>query len=159
MQKQRFRAPVPGQGMTAGLNSRPWLNPPRFNTVEEGLEFYLEMLSTQEKSTNLFSVVKTGLPLTIIAESMTTGGVMEGLHSVDVGLLLNPLLVEFIKGMCDVAKVEYTLDTSVPEKDRVNMRAIKEVMEEELKEKEPEIKQAGEQVKKQAGLMAKREIQ
>jgi len=159
MQKQRFRAPVPGQGMTAGLNSRPWLNPPRFSTVEESLEFYLEMLSTQEKSTNLFSVVKTGLPLTIISESMTTGGVMEGIHSVDVGLLLNPLLVEFMKGMCDVANIKYTIDTSVPEKDRVNIRAIREVMEEELKEKEPEIKQAGEQVKKQTGLMAKKEIQ
>lgn len=159
MQKQRFRAPVPGQGMTAGLNSRPWLNPPRFSTVEESLEFYLEMLSTQEKSTNLFSVVKTGLPLTIISESMTTGGVMEGIHSVDVGLLLNPLLVEFMKGMCDVANIKYTIDTSVPEKDRVNIRAIREVMEEELKEKEPEIKQAGEQVKKQTGLMSKKEIQ
>ena len=55
--QQRFRGPVPGQAMTAGEKSRPWFNPPKFNTVEEGMEFYLDMLSTQEQSTKLFSVM------------------------------------------------------------------------------------------------------
>ena len=45
-QEQRFRGPIPGQSMTAELNSRPWLNPPKYNTVEEAMEFYLETLNS-----------------------------------------------------------------------------------------------------------------
>ena len=159
--QQRFRGPVPGQAMTAGEKSRPWFNPPKFNTVEEGMEFYLDILSTQEQSTKLFSVIRTGIPITTITETITTGGVMEGYHTIDVALLLNPIIVEFIKGMCDVAGVEYTLDSTIPEKDKVNMTAFREVIKEQLDESGQTIQAAGEQTKevKPKGLMAKRETE
>ena len=159
--QQRFRGPVPGQAMTAGEKSRPWFNPPKFNTVEEGMEFYLDTLSTQEQSTKLFSVIRTGIPITTIAETITTGGVMEGYHSIDVALLLNPIIVEFVKGMCDVAGVEYTLDSTIPEEDKVNMTAFREVIKEQLDESGQTIQAAGEQTKevKPKGLMAKRETE
>ena len=159
--QQRFRGPVPGQAMTAGEKSRPWFNPPKFNTVEEGMEFYLDMLSTQEQSTKLFSVIRTGIPITTITETITTGGVMEGYHTIDVALLLNPIIVEFIKGMCDVAGVEYTLDSTIPEEDKVNMTAFREVIKEQLDESGQTIQAAGEQTKevKPKGLMAKRETE
>tara|TARA_R100001463_G_scaffold125337_1_gene182748 strand:- start:43 stop:537 length:495 start_codon:yes stop_codon:yes gene_type:complete len=159
--QQRFRGPVPGQAMTAGEKSRPWFNPPKFNTVEEGMEFYLDTLSTQEQSTKLFSVIRTGIPITTITETITTGGVMEGYHTIDVALLLNPIIVEFIKGMCDVAGVEYTLDSTIPEEDKVNMTAFREVIKEQLDESGQSIQAAGEQTKevKPKGLMAKRETE
>ena len=159
--QQRFRAPVPGQAMTAGEKSRPWFNPPKFNTVEEGMEFYLDTLSTQEQSTKLFSVIRTGIPITTITETIATGGVMEGYHTIDVALLLNPIIVEFIKGMCDVAGVEYTLDSTIPEEDKVNMTAFREVIKEQLDESGQTIQAAGEQTKevKPKGLMAKRETE
>ena len=159
--QQRFRGPVPGQAITAGEKSRPWFNPPKFNTVEEGMEFYLDLLSTQEQSTKLFSVIRTGIPITTITETITTGGVMEGYHSIDVALLLNPIIVEFVKGMCDVAGVEYTLDSTIPEEDKVNMTAFREVIKEQLDESEQTIQVAGEQTKevKPKGLMAKRETE
>ena len=160
-EQQRFRGPVPGQAMTAGEKSRPWFNPPKFNTVEEGMEFYLDTLSTQEQSTKLFSVIRTGIPITTITETITTGGVMEGYHTIDVALLLNPIIVEFIKGMCDVAGVEYTLDSTIPEEDKVNMTAFREVIKEQLDESGQTIQAAGEQTKevKPKGLMAKRETE
>ena len=159
--QQRFRGPVPGQAITAGEKSRPWFNPPKFNTVEEGMEFYLDLLSTQEQSTKLFSVIRTGIPITTITETITTGGVMEGYHSIDVALLLNPIIVEFIKGMCDVAGVKYTLDSTIPEEDKVNMTAFREVIKEQLDESGQTIQAAGEQTKevKPKGLMAKRETE
>ena len=35
LQEQQFKGPVPGQGMTAEPQSRPWFNPPEISTVEE----------------------------------------------------------------------------------------------------------------------------
>ena len=86
---------------------------------------------------------------------------MEGYHTIDVALLLNPIIVEFIKGMCDVAGVEYTLDSTIPEEDKVNMTAFREVIKEQLDESGQAIQAAGEQTKevKPKGLMAKRETE
>ncbi len=160
-EQQRFRGPIPGQAMTAGEKSRPWLNPPKFTSMEDGMEFYLDLLSTQEQSTKLLSVIKRGIPITTITETITTGGVMEGYHTIDVALLLNPIIVEFIKGMCEVAGVKYTLDSTIPEEDKVNMTAFKEVIKEQLEESGQTIQAASEQVKqdKPQGLMAKRETE
>ena len=79
------------------------------------------------------------MPLTSLAESITTGGVMQGLHSIDVAFLLNPLLVEFMKGLSELAKIKYVLDTSIPENEQVNMDVIREAIKEELDEKKEEM--------------------
>ncbi len=153
--QQRFRGPVPGQGMTAEPKSRPWFNPPQYSTTEEAIEFYLDKLSTQEQSTTLFGVIEKGIPLTTLSETLTTGGVMQGMHTVDVALLLNPLLVEFMKGMCEVADVKYTLDSTVPKEDTVNMRALKQVINSKVEQSEEVLEMAGEEAKSQ-GLMSRK---
>tara|TARA_A100001515_G_scaffold128448_2_gene114690 strand:+ start:1068 stop:1559 length:492 start_codon:yes stop_codon:yes gene_type:complete len=154
--QQRFSGPVPGQAMTAGEKSRPWFNPPKYNTVEEAMEFYLERLSSEQQSTKLLSVIKKGLPLTSLSETITTGGVMEGLHTIDVALLLNPILVEFMKGLSELAKVEYTLDGSVPESQQVDMGVVKDAIQQELGEKEQMVEAIGQEMKKdQMGLMSR----
>tara|TARA_R100001443_G_scaffold20635_2_gene32786 strand:+ start:9921 stop:10418 length:498 start_codon:yes stop_codon:yes gene_type:complete len=153
--QQRFRGPVPGQGMTAELKSRPWFNPPQYNTVEEALEFYLDRLVNQQQSSSLFAVIEKGLPLTTLSETITTGGVMQGVHTVDIAFLINPLLVEFMKGMCEVANIKYTLDGSVPKEDQVNMRALKEVIKSKVEQSEDVLETAAEEVKSK-GLMARK---
>ena len=154
--QQRFSGPVPGQAMTAGEKSRPWFNPPKYNTVEEAMEFYLEKLSSEQQSIKLLSVIKKGLPLTSLSETITTGGVMEGLHTIDVALLLNPILVEFMKGLSELAKVEYTLDGSVPESQQVDMGVVKDAIQQELGEKEQMVEAIGKEMKKdQMGLMSR----
>lgn len=152
--QQRFRGPIPGQGMTAELNSRPWLNPPQLNTVEEALEFYLDRLTNQQQSSSLFAVIEKGLPLTTLAETISTGGVMQGIHSIDVAFLINPLLVEFMKGMCEVADIKYTIDSTVPKEDQVNMRALKEVIKNKVEQSEEVLEIVAEDVKS-TGLMSR----
>lgn len=44
LSKSTFDYPIPGQGMTAEVGSRPWQNPPQYTTVEEALEFYIPVL-------------------------------------------------------------------------------------------------------------------
>ena len=80
---------------------------------------------------------------------------MQGVHTVDVALLINPLLVEFMKGMCEVADIKYTLDGSVPKEDQVNMRALKEVIKNKVEQSEEVLETAAEEVKS-TGLMARK---
>lgn len=99
---------IPGQSLTAELGSRPWTNPPQYNTVEEALDYYIPRLQSDEVTEQLLDVLEMGIPVTTVANTMQLGAVMEGKHTIDVGMLVLPVLVELIMLIGDTAKVKYT---------------------------------------------------
>lgn len=103
-----FDAAIPGQSLTAELGSRPWQQPAQYTTVEEALDYYLPRLQSEEVSSQLLDVLEMGIPVTTVANTMQLGSVMEGKHSVDVGMLILPVLVELIMLIGDTAGVKYT---------------------------------------------------
>jgi len=102
-----FSAPIPGEALTAELGSRPWPQPPQYNTVEEALVYYLPRLESDAVTNQLLDVLEMGIPVTTIANTMQLGSVMEGKHSVDIGMLLLPVLVELIMLIGDKAGIKY----------------------------------------------------
>ena len=103
-----FNAPIPGQGLTAELGARPWQTPPQYVTVEDALDYYIPRLESEEVSEQLLDVLEMGVPVTNVADTMQTGGVLQGKHSVDVGMLILPVLVELIMVIADAAGIKYT---------------------------------------------------
>lgn len=100
-------APIPGMSMTHELGARPWQNPPQYNTIEEALDYYIPRLQSDEVSEQLLDVMEMGIPVTVIANTMQLAGVMEGKHTIDVGMLVLPVLVELIMLIGDTAKIKY----------------------------------------------------
>ena len=103
-------APVAGMSLTHELGARPWQRPPQYPTVEDALDFYLTKIGDNKLMYNVLSVVESGVAIPTIAETLTLGGVMEGKHTVDTAILVNPVIVEYIKGLADTAGIEYTMD-------------------------------------------------
>lgn len=101
-------APIPGQGLTAPLGGRPWQRPPEFSTPEEALAFYVEKITDKRASQKMFDLLELGLPVDKLVDTMQIGGVMEGLHSVDVGMIIAPALHEVVTKMADKVGVKYT---------------------------------------------------
>jgi hypothetical protein len=116
-------APIPGQGLTAPLGGRPWQRPAEFSTAEEALAFYVEKITDKRTSQKMFDLLQLGLPVDKLVDTMQLGGVMEGLHSVDVGMIIAPALHEVITGMADKVGVEYvsmaTVDEEAPTESQV----------------------------------------
>ena len=106
-------APIAGQSLTAELGNRPWQQPPQYTTVEEALEFYVPRLANPETLDDLFDVMETGVPLTTIANAMQSAGVMQGKHSLDVGILIMPVLIETMAYLAEEAEIEYTAGSNV----------------------------------------------
>ena len=104
-----FDRPIPGMSLTAELGNRPWQQPPQYSTVEEALQWYIPRLINPTLLEQLLDVMESGIPLTTIANSMQTGGVMEGKHSLDVGILIIPVLVETMAYLAEEAEIEYTV--------------------------------------------------
>jgi hypothetical protein len=138
-----FERPIPGQGLTHELGARPWQNPPQYNTVEEALDYYVPRLVNPEFTDQLLDVIETGLPLTTIAEAMQNAGVMEGKHTIDVGILVMPVLIETMAYIAEESDIEYvtgsnkTIDSDKISPTRIAL-AMKKANEESGKKPEPE---------------------
>ena len=114
MAEPNLDAPIAGMGLTHEVGARPWQQPPQYNTVEEAMDFYISKLENENFKDSLFDVLELGIPVTTIANSIQTGGTMQGKHSIDVGILILPVLMESIALMADEAGIEY--DMGIDEK-------------------------------------------
>ena len=159
-----FDRPIPGMSLTAELGNRPWQQPPQYSTVEEALQYYIPRLTNPELLDQLLDVMETGIPLTTIANAMQTGGVMEGKHSLDVGILIMPVLIETMAYLAEEAGIKYEEGSNIeanpdkPTESRVAL-ALQMVREEsgedveeetEMQDSEPE-----EKIPPQGGLMSR----
>ena len=102
-----INAPIPGMSLTAPLGGRPWQQPPQMATVEEAIDYYVPKIMDREFVPELLTIIELGIPLTTIANSFQLASVMEGKHSIDVGILVIPVLVELMITLADANEVEY----------------------------------------------------
>ena len=149
--------PIPGQSLTHELRARPWQNPPQFNTVEESMDWYLERFDNPEIVQELLSIIEMGIPLSTIANSMQLGAVLQGVHNIDVGILIIPIIIEIMKTLAEKTDTKYVMGDEPEETDRpsdsVIQGAINALEEGEETDIDEETKKEEEEP---MGLMARR---
>ena len=104
---EMMQGPIPGMSLTSEPGAYPWENPSQLTTVEEAVNYYVERMSTDQFRDQLIDVMEMGIPLTTMANTIQLASVMEGVHTVDVGMMLLPILVELLKSMGDASNVQY----------------------------------------------------
>jgi|SRR5210317_818366 hypothetical protein len=156
-----FDAPIPGMSLTHELGARPWQSPPQYTTVDEAVEYYLERMSTDEFMDQMADVLEMNIPVTTLANTIQLAGVMDGKHTVDVGMLVMPLLMEMIMLIGDNAGVKYDTGlTDAPNnttKDTL-IEAVRKEMQQKIdeSEEEPEAEEEVTEEEPKSGLMARR---
>lgn len=143
MREAILDGPIPGMAMTAELGARPWQSPPQYKTIEEALDYYIPRLSSEEVTAQLLDVLEMGVPVTTIANTMQTASVMEGKHSIDVGMLALPVLIEIIMLIADTANIEYETGLDKPEKIRGSLveKAVAMFEDSDKEDEEPVLKE------------------
>ena len=163
--EQSFDAPIAGESMTAELGSRPWQQPAKHATVEEAISFYLPRLESKEIVSGLLDTLEMGIPVVTVANTMQTGAVMEGIHSIDVGILILPALVEMISYIADEAGIDYVTGLEEGKEERISDATIQlavKRLEDKQKNKDKdsviEIPEPAEETEepKEMGLMSRR---
>ena len=92
-----FSAPIPGQSLTTPPKARAYERPPELSNVTEVIEFYIDRLGDQSVVDDLFVALENGFPLSTLVDSITANGVMEGKHSIDISMLVSPVIHEYIR--------------------------------------------------------------
>ena len=100
-----FNAPIPGEMLTAEMGGRPWQRPPQFSKVEDVLNYYVDKMVEPKIAGNAVSIMESGVPLTTLSETLMTANVMEGVHSIDTGLLVVPFIMEMLEYLAEEAGV------------------------------------------------------
>ena len=102
-------APIPGMSMTHELGARPWQQPAKYTTVEDASKYYITTMQDKQFTETLVNVLEMGVPITSLANTIQMSSVMEGRHSVDVGILILPVLIEAMRFIGDSANIEYVV--------------------------------------------------
>lgn len=111
-------APIAGMSLTGTPRNVPWENPPMMATVEDAISYYSEKLLDPEMEDTVLNVLDNGVDIETAADYLITSSVMNGIHSLDVGVLVNPAVRELIMLVADLADTEYT--ESYKQKDKSN---------------------------------------
>ena len=103
-----INAPIPGMSLTSEPGNRPWENPPLLVTVEDALEFYISKIIADSNSHDaVLEMLELQMPVENIANLLNKMSVMEGYHTIDVGILVLPAIEEMIMAVADMHGVRY----------------------------------------------------
>ena len=102
-----FDAPIPGMSLTHELGDRPWQTPARHANVDEVMDYYMERMSSEEFMVQVVEVLESGVPVTVLANTIQMASVMDGVHSLDTGMLVLPMIMEMMMMLAESADIEY----------------------------------------------------
>lgn len=102
-----FNAPIPGESLTKPPRNYPWERPPEIVDPEEALVFYLDRIMKPETVVAIMDGLEVGMTIKAITSGLLRIGVSEGMHTIDVSLLIAPAIHETIKNLADELGIEY----------------------------------------------------
>jgi hypothetical protein len=134
---------APGISWTAPEKSRPWLQPPQLTDISRVALYYIATISDEEIMDDMLDSLETSIPLAVIAQAMMMNGVSNGVHTLDAGILVMPVIIEMLESLAMSHDVEYVIypddyDKQVSVSNRVAKLAVQKAMNKNPMEEEEE---------------------
>jgi len=131
-----------GISWTAPPKSRAWQNPPKFTKLSDVADTYISKLSSGEMANTVLDAIETKAPLASLAEIIMLSGVQRGIHTLDTGILVMPVIIEMLKTaamLYDIKTVTYSdeYDTMRTIPTRAIKMAVADLMKAPAEEAEP----------------------
>ena len=93
-----FNAPIAGQSLTGEPKGHPWERPPEITDPEEAIQMHLTRLSEPDMLESVLAVLDDeGVDISTLTKGILRGAVSKGIHSLDVSLIIAPVIHEYIK--------------------------------------------------------------
>ena len=102
-----FERPIPGQSLTTEPKNAPYERPPEIVDPVEALNVHIENLLKPGAMEDALYFLEYGVDLVTLVQGILRDAVMEGIHSIDVSLIIAPVIHEYIKGFADADGLNY----------------------------------------------------
>lgn len=124
-----FQPVPPGVSWTAPPKSRPWLSPPEETDIVTISNNYISALGDEASVNDVLEALETKIPLSLIAESIVLTGVSIGKHTLDAGVLIMPVVIEVLKTIAVMNKIDtVTFPKELEKGMTVHPRVLKQVI-------------------------------
>ena len=111
-----FGAPIPGNSLfTHAPGERPWERPTELNTVEDTISYYMTSLSQEDVLDDLMVAIESGIAINPMSEAITLSQVMRGKHTLDVALVVKPVIMEFLAAVAESNNIDYKFSNKDPQ--------------------------------------------
>lgn len=107
MPSYQFDRPIPGQSLTVEPRNAPYERPPEIVDPEEALMVHLTKLNDPDALADMVNWIEMGVDIQTLTEGIVRSAVMEGIHTIDVSLIVAPVIHEFIRTAMDELGVDY----------------------------------------------------
>lgn len=111
----QFDRPVPGQSLTTTPKGAPYERPPEIVDPLEAIEKHLVNITEGDNIEDILFFLEEGLDLKTLTEGILRSAVMEGIHSIDVSLIIGSVIFEFIRGIAIRAGIDFDEGLDEPE--------------------------------------------
>jgi hypothetical protein len=102
-----FDAPIPGQSLTDTPRNAAYERPPEISDPMEAIDVHLDNLNKDGAMDDVIYFLEMGVDLKTMVQGILRSGVVAGLHSIDVSLIIAPIIHEYIKGFAEALDVEF----------------------------------------------------
>lgn len=96
-----------GFSLTQEPKGAPFENPPEIVDPEEATRWHLDRMNNPNAFEDISYFLEAGIDIPTLVQGILRSAVFQGVHSVDVSLIVAPVLHEFIKDIGDVTGVDY----------------------------------------------------
>ena len=124
----QFNRPVPGQSLTSTPKGAPYERPPEINDPVKALDYHLDILDNPKAVEQAMFMLEMGIDLSTLVEGITRNAVIEGIHSIDISLIIAPVIHEYLKGYADSLDVNYDEGFEDKEENEIISYARKEAL-------------------------------
>jgi len=156
MAMKKFTGPIPGMSLTQKPKNAPWENPPQVTDPVEALDMHINRLMDPDRMESVLHLVEVeGITIKTLVTGLLRAAVANGIHSIDVSLIVGPAIHEFIKRTADAVGAEYDegLDDgkgAEARQEMVRQRAKKMLREAGVKIPDVEVPEEGEMATEEA---------
>ena len=115
VQEYKFERPIPGESLTQPPRNAKWERAPEIVDPDEAIEMHLTRINDPKRILAIIDLVENGLDVKTITDGILRSAVAEGLHTIDVSLIVGPVLHDFICDTLEEANIDY--DDGLTEED------------------------------------------
>lgn len=150
-----LNAPIAGQSLTDTPKNYPWERPAEISDPREAIKFHMDGLSSPESLDNIVELIQMGVPLRALAKTALTTAQMEGIHSVDVSLIIGDVVFEELVSIAEEAGLDYKTgdEPSEIEAKEKEDELVLAMLRKKLDALDPESEDTGEEMMRQVETM------
>lgn len=107
--KETFDMPIPGENFLADTRNQPWRRPPEYDNPDDFMRYVNKTFKKPQAQAGLDTLISNGVSITTMTDIFISRSIMDGLITIDFGILLAGPTAKAIELFCVQLGIDYEM--------------------------------------------------